>query len=60
MVSDVRADWSRGATTPYKPGRIARLFRDGHAAAQHANLSAESYEPAGRTLLGLPPAALFI
>ncbi|HWG23793.1 acyl-CoA dehydrogenase family protein [Actinospica sp.] len=44
----------------YEPSRIGRLFRDGHAAAQHGNLSAAHYELAGRTLLGLPPAALFV
>lgn len=34
--------------------RLARLFRDGHAAAQHAILSPAHYELVGRTVLGLP------
>jgi hypothetical protein len=29
-----------------------------HAAAQHINVSAAHYEPAGRTLLGLPANAV--
>lgn len=49
-----------GSTALYEPGRIARLQRDVHAAAQHANLSAAHYELAGRTFLGLPPGALFV
>jgi hypothetical protein len=45
-----------GSSTPlYESSRLGRIFRDGHAAAQHALLSAAHYELAGRTLLGLPP-----
>lgn len=49
-----------GSTALYEPNRIARLQRDVHAATQHANLSGAHYELAGRTLLGLPPEALFV
>lgn len=38
----------------YESSRLGRLFRDGHAAAQHAVLSAAHYELSGRTLIGLP------
>jgi alkylation response protein AidB-like acyl-CoA dehydrogenase len=38
----------------YADSRLATLFRDGHAAAQHKNMSTESYPIIGRILLGLP------
>ncbi|MFD4637278.1 acyl-CoA dehydrogenase family protein [Lentzea sp. NPDC058436] len=34
--------------------RLARLFRDGHTAAQHAMMAPAQYEVAGRTVLGVP------
>jgi hypothetical protein len=33
---------------------LGKLFRDGHAATQHAILSASHYEVAGRTVIGIP------
>ncbi len=36
-------------------GRIARCFRDIHAATQHIGLNSTGYETAGRVLLGLDP-----
>lgn len=38
----------------YEPSRLGRIFRDGHAAAQHLIMSPAHYELAGRTMLGLP------
>jgi alkylation response protein AidB-like acyl-CoA dehydrogenase len=50
-----------GSSDPlYADSRLGRIFRDGVAAAQHANMSVAHYELAGRTLLGLPPNALFV
>ncbi|MEU6656142.1 acyl-CoA dehydrogenase family protein [Streptomyces sp. NPDC046900] len=43
-----------GSTALYESSRLGRLFRDGHAAAQHAVLSAANYELAGRTVIGVP------
>lgn len=43
-----------GSTALYESSRLGRLFRDGHAAAQHAVLSAAHYELAGRTVIGIP------
>jgi alkylation response protein AidB-like acyl-CoA dehydrogenase len=45
-----------GSSALYESSRLARLFRDGHAAAQHIALSAAHYELAGRTVLGVPAA----
>ncbi|MGI5143151.1 hypothetical protein [Streptomyces sp. CA-106110] len=42
------------STALYESSRLGRLFRDGHAAAQHAVLSAANYELAGRTVIGIP------
>lgn len=38
----------------YESSRLGRIFRDGHAGAQHAIFSAAHYEMAGRTVIGLP------
>ncbi|MFD2419042.1 acyl-CoA dehydrogenase family protein [Amycolatopsis pigmentata] len=38
----------------YESSRLGRLFRDGHAAAQHMVLSPANYELAGRTVIGIP------
>ncbi|GGJ33882.1 acyl-CoA dehydrogenase family protein [Streptomyces brasiliensis] len=43
-----------GSTALYESSRLGTLFHDGHAAAQHAILSAANYEPAGRTVIGIP------
>ncbi len=43
-----------GSTALYESSRLGRLFRDGHAAAQHSILSAANYELAGRTVIGIP------
>ncbi|WP_169317133.1 acyl-CoA dehydrogenase family protein [Actinacidiphila oryziradicis] len=42
------------STALYESSRLGRLFRDGHAAAQHAILSTANYELAGRTVIGIP------
>jgi alkylation response protein AidB-like acyl-CoA dehydrogenase len=42
------------STSLYESNRLARLFRDGHAAAQHALMSPAHHELVGRTVLGLP------
>jgi alkylation response protein AidB-like acyl-CoA dehydrogenase len=44
-----------GSSAVFESGRIARCFRDVHAARQHIGLSINNYEPAGRVLLGLDP-----
>ena len=36
----------------YTANRLERIFRDGHAAAQHGLLNPINLEPAGRILLG--------
>jgi len=43
-----------GSSVLYESSRLGRLFRDGHAAAQHLILSPAHYELAGRTAMGLP------
>ncbi|MFG1642880.1 acyl-CoA dehydrogenase family protein [Amycolatopsis sp. NPDC049252] len=48
------------STVLYEENRVGRLFRDGHAAAQHAILSAAGYEVVGRTVLGLPAGDPFL
>ncbi|MFI6345048.1 acyl-CoA dehydrogenase family protein [Streptomyces sp. NPDC050560] len=49
-----------GSAVLYESNRLGKLFRDGHAAAQHAILSATNYELAGRTVLGIPGADPFL
>jgi alkylation response protein AidB-like acyl-CoA dehydrogenase len=44
-----------GSASLYRGHPLERLFRDGMAAAQHANHSAAAFEAAGRVRLGLPP-----
>ena len=44
-----------GGSAIQESGRIARCFRDIHAATQHIGLSLNNYETAGRVLLGLDP-----
>lgn len=44
-----------GGSAIFESGRIARCFRDIHAATQHIGLSVNTYEVAGRVLLGLDP-----
>jgi hypothetical protein len=43
------------STSLYLSNRIERIFRDGMAAAQAANLAATHFELAGRVQLGLDP-----
>ncbi|MFE0420713.1 acyl-CoA dehydrogenase family protein [Streptomyces tendae] len=45
-----------GSSSLYESSRLGQLFRDGHTAAQHIALSSAHYEPAGRTVLGIPAA----
>jgi indole-3-acetate monooxygenase len=47
-----------GASAIHESGRIARCFRDVHAATQHIGLSPNNYELAGRVLLGLDPGSV--
>ncbi|MEV0714371.1 acyl-CoA dehydrogenase family protein [Asanoa sp. NPDC050611] len=55
------AMYEAGSSDPlYGSSRLGRIFRDGMAAAQHANMAATHYELAGRTRLGLPPNALIV
>ena len=42
-----------GGSALFESGRIARCWRDVHAATQHIGLSAGNYELAGRVLFGL-------
>ncbi|MCA1220376.1 acyl-CoA dehydrogenase family protein [Streptomyces sp. 8L] len=49
-----------GSAVVYESNRLGKLFRDGHAAAQHAILSVTNYEVAGRTVLGIPSADPFL
>ncbi|GAA1872960.1 acyl-CoA dehydrogenase family protein [Asanoa iriomotensis] len=59
--SVLTAMYEAGSSDPlYASSRLGRIFRDGMAAAQHANMSAAHYELAGRTRLGLPPNALIV
>ncbi|GIF75503.1 acyl-CoA dehydrogenase family protein [Asanoa siamensis] len=59
--SVLTAMYEAGSSDPlYGSSRLGRIFRDGMAAAQHANMSAAHYELAGRTRLGLPPNALLV
>jgi alkylation response protein AidB-like acyl-CoA dehydrogenase len=44
-----------GASAIQESVRIARCFRDIHAATQHVGLSIYNYEAAGRVVLGLDP-----
>ncbi len=44
-----------GASAIQENGRIARCFRDIHAATQHVGLNLANYETSGRVLLGLEP-----
>ena len=53
--------YEAGSSNPlYTDSRLGRLFRDGHAAAQHRNLSTEAYPLIGRVLLGLPTGEPFV
>ena len=53
--------YEAGSSDPlYTDSRLGRLFRDGHAAAQHRNLSTEAYPLIGRILLGLPSGVPFV
>jgi alkylation response protein AidB-like acyl-CoA dehydrogenase len=47
-----------GGSAIHEGGRIARCFRDIHAATQHIGLNSTGYETAGRVLLGLDPGTL--
>jgi indole-3-acetate monooxygenase len=42
------------STTLFTDSRLGTLFRDGHAAAQHRNMSTEAYPMVGRIMMGLP------
>ena len=44
-----------GGTSLYESGRLARCWRDAHAAGQHIALSDINYEMGGRVLLGMDP-----
>ena len=44
-----------GGSALLESGRIARCFRDIHAATQHFGLHANNYEMCGRVLLGFDP-----
>jgi alkylation response protein AidB-like acyl-CoA dehydrogenase len=44
-----------GGSAIQESGRIARCFRDIHAATQHIGLNLANYETSGRVLLGLEP-----
>jgi alkylation response protein AidB-like acyl-CoA dehydrogenase len=44
-----------GGSAIRESGRIARCFRDIHAATQHIGIDTNNYEIAGRVLLGLEP-----
>jgi indole-3-acetate monooxygenase len=44
-----------GGSAILASGRLDRCFRDVRVAVQHIGLSTNSYEPAGRVLLGLEP-----
>ena len=53
--------YEMGGSNPlYSGSRLGRIFRDGMAAAQQANLSPAHFEVAGLTRLGLPANALFV
>lgn len=43
-----------GSNVLYESSRLGRIFRDGHAGAQHVIVSPAHYELAGRTILRLP------
>jgi hypothetical protein len=43
------------STVLYRANLVERLFRDGMAALQHANLSTQLMEAAGRVWLGQEP-----
>lgn len=43
-----------GSSVLYESSRLGRIFRDGHAGAQHLIMSAAHYEMVGRTIIGLP------
>jgi indole-3-acetate monooxygenase len=49
---DVRAG---GSASLYEGCRLARCWRDAHAAMQHLGLSSANYETAGRVMLGMDP-----
>jgi alkylation response protein AidB-like acyl-CoA dehydrogenase len=44
-----------GSASLYEGCRLARCWRDAHAATQHFSLSAASYETGGRVMLGMDP-----
>jgi alkylation response protein AidB-like acyl-CoA dehydrogenase len=44
-----------GGSALFETGRVARCFRDIHAATQHIGLTVNNYELAGRVLFGLDP-----
>jgi indole-3-acetate monooxygenase len=44
-----------GSTSLYEGCRLARCWRDAHAASQHLGLSSANYETAGRVMLGIDP-----
>ena len=46
-----------GTSALYTSSPLQRAFRDIHAASQHIMVAAPSFEPVGRTLLGLDPAS---
>ena len=57
--ASVRAmEWvcnAAGGNAIQDSGRLDRCWRDGRAAVQHIGLTAQTYEIAGRVLLGLEP-----
>jgi hypothetical protein len=44
-----------GSASLYEGCRLARCWRDAHAASQHLGLSSANYETAGRVMLGIDP-----
>ena len=44
-----------GGSSLYEDCRLARCWRDAHAAAQHLGISPNSFESGGRVLLGMEP-----
>jgi indole-3-acetate monooxygenase len=52
----VTAMYELGSSSSLYEGRLERVFRDTHAAAQHGLLNPIQLEPFGRHLLGVDPA----
>jgi hypothetical protein len=49
-----------GATSIYARSRLDRCLRDAHTAAAHVWVAPDTYELAGRLLLGLDPGSTTI